>query len=103
MLEVPVGDLSRGRVKHSNNNYMTNTDNGLNAGARPKFYSGQWEWLPARSSVIQLGIAKVRWELGVLRLLNGAMADGYYCLDGARFQTHASQVYPCRLGKGSGF
>ena len=94
ILEVDVSLLSNGRVKHSNsNNYAKNTES-WDQGRAPKLYNGMWVWLTPRASTIKR-FGNARYELGVLRLLNAAIADGYYALDGMRFQTHVKTIRGC--------
>ena len=89
-----MGLLTRGRVKHTNSwNYSENSQGGFKKNKKPLFAKGQWVWLPPRSATLKVWKCKV--ELGVLRLINGSIADGYYAVDGIRFQTHISQVLPC--------
>lgn len=94
-LTVLVEKLSRGRVTHTNShNYASNTLGSFNASSKAKFFKGQWVWLPPRALTIKIH-AKAKWELGVVRLINESIVDGYYAIDGIRFQTHISQVTPC--------
>ena len=95
-LLVDVGKLSRGRVKHTNSwNYApVGKSSGFTADSRAAHFAGQWVWLPPRASTLKI-YAGSRYELGVLRLINAAIGDGYYAVDGTRFQTHLSQVKPC--------
>ena len=94
-LNVDVSQLKRGRVEHTNSwNNAKNTDGGFDADSKAQFHKGQWVWLKPRYST--LGIyPKSRYELGVLRIINGAIADGFYAMDGVRFQTVITQVRPC--------
>lgn len=94
-LNVDVMDLKRGRVKHTNSwNYAKNTDGGFSADSKAQLHMGQWVWLPPRHSTSQIYPA-AKYELGVLRLINGAIGDGYYAMDGVRFQTVVGQIHPC--------
>ena len=94
-LNVDVSELSRGRVEHTNSwNYAENTDGGFSADSKAEFHKGQWVWLRPRYST-KMVYAKAKYELGILRIINGAIADGFYAMDGVRFQTVLSQVRPC--------
>ena len=94
IFEVDVSMLSNGRVKHSNsNNYAKNTE-GWDQARPPKLYSGEWVWLRPRAAIVKKFV-NAQYELGVLRILNGAIADGYYAFDGMRFQTHVSTIKGC--------
>ena len=94
ILTVDVNYLSRGRVKHTqSNNYSRNTES-WTTGKAPDLYSGQWVWLKPRSSTHKK-YRDAGYELGVLRLVNGAIADGYYALDGIRFRTHVTTIKAC--------
>ena len=94
-LNVVVEDLKRGRVEHTNSwNYAKNTDGGFSADSKAQFHKGQWVWLSPRASTLRIYPA-AKYELGVLRLINGAIGDGYYAMDGVRFQTVVSQIGPC--------
>ena len=94
IMTVDVNKLTRGRVKHTqSNNYAQNTES-WTTGKAPDLYSGQWVWLKPRSSTYKK-YNDAGYELGVLRLINGAIADGYYALDGLRFQTHVKTIKPC--------
>jgi len=94
IMTVDVNQLSRGRVKHTqSNNYSKNTES-WSTGKAPEFYSGQWVWLKPRASTHKM-YRPYDYELGVLRLVNGAIADGYYALDSVRFQTHISTIKAC--------
>ena len=91
---VAVSLLTRGRVTHTNSHvYAKNTGGSFQVGAKPALYRGQWVWLPPRGGTRKI-YPKAHWELGVLRLIE-ATADGYYAMDGIRFQTHISQVIGC--------
>ena len=94
-LNVDVSELSRGRVEHTNSwNYAKNTDGGFSADSKAQFHKGQWVWLQPRFSTKMI-YGKAKYELGVIRIINAAIADGYYAMDGIRFQTVISQVRPC--------
>ena len=94
-ITVSVSLLTRGRVVHTNShNYSENVDGGFNAGSKSKLFRGQWVWLPPRAQTKKI-YHRAGWELGVLRIINEATADGYYAMDGIRFATHISQVTPC--------
>ena len=74
-----------------------NTTPGFVKDNQPLFYANQWVWLvpPRQSSVRD---AKDRFdvirELGVVRLINGDTIDGYYAIDGIRFQRSEHEVQP---------
>ena len=92
---VSVNELTRGRVVHTNShNYSQNVDSGFKVDSKAKLFRGQWVWLPPRAQTKKI-YHRAGWELGVLRIINAATADGYYAMDGIRFQTHISQVTPC--------
>ena len=94
-LNVDVMKLQRGRVEHTNSwNNAKNTDGGFSADSKAHLHKGQWVWLKPRFGTLQI-YPKAKYELGVLRLINGAIGDGYYAMDGVRFQTVVSQVKPC--------
>ena len=94
-LNVDVSQLQRGRVKHTNSwNNAKNTDGGFSADSKAKFHQGQWVWLKPRASVLLI-YPKAKYELAILRIINGAIADGFYAMDGVRYQTVISQVRPC--------
>ena len=94
-LNVDISQLKRGRVEHTNSwNYARNTDGGFSADSRSQFYKGQWVWLQPRFETLLI-YPNAKYELGVLRLINGAIGDGYYAMDGLRFQTVVSQMRPC--------
>ena len=94
IFEVDVNLLSNGRVQHNNsNNYARNTE-GWDQGRAPQLYSGEWVWLRPRAAIVKQFV-NAQYELGVLRLINGAIADGYYAFDGIRFQTHISTIKGC--------
>ena len=91
-LNVDISQLKRGRVEHTNSwNYAQNTDGGFSADSRAQFYKGQWVWLQPRFETLLI-YPNAKYELGVLRLINGAIGDGYYAMDGLRFQTVVSQI-----------
>jgi hypothetical protein len=94
-VNVDVMDLKRGRVKHTNSwNYAKNTDGGFSADSKAQLHTGQWVWLQPRASTLRI-YPGAKYELGVLRLINGAIGDGYYAMDGVRFQTVVGQIHPC--------
>ena len=51
-------------------------------------------WLKPRASVLLI-YPRAKYELAILRIINGAIADGFYAMDGVRYQTVISQVRPC--------
>ena len=80
--DTNMSELTRGRVKHTNAwNYGAATDSGFDADSRSKIHAGQWIWIAPRHAVL------------CVRIINGIIVDGYYALDGQRFQTHISQVH----------
>ena len=91
--DVHMSHLSRGRVEHTNSwNYTAfkkGVRSGFNSGSQSGFYKGQWVWIGPRQI-----IPECIKELGVVRLINGSICDGYYAVDGIRFQTHLTQVVP---------
>ena len=88
-----MSELKRGRVKHTNSwNYGAATQSGFDSDSRSKIHTGQWVWVAPRSAVISAQ-PHAKKELGCVRLITGVIIDGYYALDGMRFQTHASQVH----------
>ena len=98
-LDVSYGLLTPGRTKHSSGwNYgSTPAGPGFQKDGNPTYHANQWVWLsPPRQSAVR--DAKDRFdvnrELGVLRLINGDVLDGYYALDGIRFQRQKSNVRP---------
>ena len=94
-INVDVTELTRGRVEHTNSwNNAKNTDGGFDADSKARFHKGQWVWLNPRHSTRAI-YPKTQYELGVLRIINGAIADGFYAMDGVRFSTVISQVHPC--------
>ena len=91
--DTNMSELKRGRVKHTNSwNYGAATNSGFDSDSRSKIHTGQWVWVAPRSAVISAQ-PHAKKELGCVRLINGVIIDGYYALDGMRFQTHASQVH----------
>ena len=92
--DVDMSELTRGRVKHTNAwNYGAATDSGFDADSRSKLHAGQWVWIAPRKAV-KTAQPHSKKELGCVRIINGVIVDGYYALDGQRFQTHTSQVHP---------
>ena len=92
--DVNMSELTRGRVKHTNSwNYGAAVDSGFDSDSRSKLHSGQWVWIAPRAAV-KTSQPHSKKELGCVRIINGVIVDGYYALDGQRFQTHASQVHP---------
>ena len=91
--DTNMSELTRGRVKHTNAwNYGAATDSGFDADSRSKVHAGQWVWIAARQAVMSAQ-PHAKKELGCVRIINGVIVDGYYSLDGMRFQTHISQVH----------
>ena len=94
-VNVDVSELKRGRVEHTNGwNSAKNTNGGFSASSKSNFHKGQWVWMEPRYETYRI-YGKAKYELGVLRLINGAIGDGYYAMDGVRFQTVVSQIRPC--------
>lgn len=94
-VNVDVSQLKRGRVEHTNGwNSAKNTNGGFKASSKSNFHKGQWVWLEPRYATYHI-YGDAKYELGVLRLINGAIGDGYYAMDGVRFQTVVSQIRPC--------
>ena len=94
-LNVGVETLTPGRVTHTNaHNYSNKIGGSFNTSSKAKVYKGQWVWVQPRKLTLQI-YPKARWELGVVRLINEAIVDGYYAMDGIRFQTLISQVTGC--------
>ena len=92
--DVNMSELTRGRVKHTNAwNYGAPVDSGFDSDSRSKLHAGQWVWLAPRFAVVDAQPHSKK-ELGCVRLINGVIVDGYYALDGVRFQTHESQIHP---------
>ena len=91
--DLHMKDVSRGRVKHLNAwNYGAKTDSGFDADARSRLFAGQWVWIAPRALVTQV-YGHSKKELAVLRVINGDVCQGYYALDGMRFDTHITQVH----------
>ena len=87
-------DVTRGRVKHTNAwNYGAKTDSGFDSDSRSRLFAGQWAWIAPRA-LIQQQYIHSRKELVCLRVIKGDIVQGYYALDGVRFDTHLSQVHP---------
>jgi hypothetical protein len=101
-VKVPMREVTRGRVEHTNTwNY--GATEGFEAGVTTSFhkgitadyYKGQWCWTPCRESTNEHSGSRSKQELGVLRLINGELLDGYYAFDGARFKLPTRFVKPC--------
>ena len=91
--DTNMSELTRGRVKHTNAwNYGVATDSGFDADSRSKIHAGQWVWIAPRHAVLSAQ-PHAKKELGCVRIINGIIVDGYYALDGQRFNTHIAQVH----------
>ena len=91
--DVNMSELKRGRVKHTNSwNYGAPVGSGFDSDSRSKLHAGQWVWVAPRFAVVSAQ-PHAKKELGCVRIINGVIVDGYYALDGVRFQTHASQIH----------
>ena len=92
--DLHMKDVTRGRVKHTNAwNYGAKTDSGFDSDSRSRLFAGQWAWIAPRA-LIQQQYIHSRKELVCLRVIKGDIVQGYYALDGVRFDTHLSQVHP---------
>jgi hypothetical protein len=92
--DLHMKDVRRGRVKHTNSwNYGAKTDSGFDSDARSRLFAGQWVWIAPRALILQ-EYSHSRKELACLRVIKGDIVQGYYALDGVRFDTHISQVHP---------
>ena len=79
--DVKMSDLSRGRVAHTNSwNYKSfnkGLKSGFNSSSKSSFFKGQWVWIKPRAIILQVYPESLK-ELGVIRLINGTIGDGYY-------------------------
>ena len=92
--DANMSELKRGRVKHTNSwNYGVAINSNFDSDSRSKIHTGQWVWVAPRAGTVSAQ-PHAKKELGCVRLINGIIVDGYYALDGLRFQTHLSQVHP---------
>ena len=95
--DVKMSELSRGRVAHTNSwNYKSfnkGLTSGFNSSSKSSFFKGQWVWIKPRAIILKVYPESLK-ELGVIRLINGTIGDGYYAVDGVRFQSHLTQVVP---------
>ena len=102
--DVHMKELGRGRVDHLNSwNYRTtpgeeestiykeSVKSGFNSSSRSHIYKGMWVWVNPRLKTTMV-YPQCKKELGVIMVINGALAVGYYAVDGIRFDTHLSQV-----------
>ena len=102
--DVHMKELGRGRVDHLNSwNYRTtpgeeestfykeSVKSGFNSSSRSHIYKGMWVWVNPRLKTTMV-YPQCKKELGVIMVINGALAVGYYAIDGIRFDTHLSQV-----------
>ena len=106
--DVHMKELGRGRVDHINSwNYKTeiteggfkekssfypeSVKSGFNSSSRSAIYKGCWVWVNPRAKILKV-YPQCKKELGVVMVINGALAVGYYAIDGIRFDTHLSQV-----------
>ena len=107
--DVHMKELGRGRVDHINSwNYRTeigedgeppeqstiypeSVKSGFNSSSRSAIYKGSWVWVNPRSKILKV-YPLCKKELGVVMVINGALAVGYYTIDGVRFDTHLSQI-----------
>ena len=102
--DVHMKELGRGRVDHINSwNYRTtpgeeqstiykeSVKSGFNSSSRSNIFKGMWVWVNPRSKITSV-YPQCKKELGVIMVINGALAVGYYAIDGIRFDTHLSQV-----------
>ncbi len=92
-LTVDVGQLKRGRVEHNVAWNYGATEGGFNKDGKASLHKGLWVWVPPRSN-IQQTFSHSTAELGVIRLLNGSTVDGYYAMNGERFQLLEGAVNP---------
>ena len=96
-LDVPYDQLSAGRqASTAGYSYNTTSTEGFVADSSPHLYANQWVWLVPRDSSERdaQGEFIVKRELGVLRLINTDIYDGYYAIDGIRFQVSKVQIRP---------
>ena len=98
-LKVKMDWVTRGRTSHTNSwNYSDETPTGFDRDVKARLHSGQWIWLPVRTKGINHYPGAMK-ELGVLRLINGELVDGYYASDGERFKMHEWQVHVLKEGR----
>ena len=91
--KVRMSEVERGRVTHNNSwNYSGETPTGFDRSVEPSLHKGMWVWLNAREHT-KAHYPHALKELGVIRLLNGRIVDGYYALDGLRFKQHEKAVH----------
>ena len=91
--DLHMKSVGRGRVKHVNSwNYGAKTDSGFDSDARSRLFAGQWVWIAPRAMVTEM-YGHSKKELAVIRVINGNVIQGYYALDGIRFDTHITQVH----------
>ena len=104
--DVHMKELGRGRVDHINSwnyrpaereegdsgtIYPESVKSGFNSSSRSSIYKGMWVWVNPRAKINKV-YPDCKKELGVVMVINGALAVGYYAIDGIRFDTHLSQV-----------
>ena len=61
------------------------------ADGKAEFFKGQWVWVKIREELQKTNEVAEK-ELGVVRLINGKLIDGYYAIDGKRFRRTASYL-----------
>lgn len=92
--QVDVYDLTQGRVTHTNAwNYGAKLTGSFVADGKAQFYKGQWVWVKIRDTLKKTHEVADK-ELGVIRLINGKLMDGYFAIDGKRFRRTASYLMP---------
>ena len=101
-VKVPMREVTRGRVEHTNTwnygateGFESGVSTSFHKGVTADYYKGQWCWTPCRESTNEHSGSRSERELGVLRLINGELLDGYYAFDGARFNLPTRFVKPC--------
>ena len=102
VIDCDIQDLSPGRQGNNNSwNYGYKQDNSFDADSSAEFHAAQWVWLTPReiSKADTKGIFTCTRELGGVRLMNGGMLDGYYAVDGVRFQTLPETAKPASLSE----
>jgi len=94
-LNVEMKDVTRGRVEHTNSwNYGgSGLSSGFDQNIEAKLYKGQWVWSPARGDIKKV-LPDCKKELGVVRIINGTVVDGYYAIDGIRMRVLETQITP---------
>ena len=92
-LTVDVGKLTRGRVEHNVAWNYGATEGGFNKDGKADLHKGLWVWVPPRTNILKT-YSNSTAELGVVRLLNGTNVDGYYAMNGERFQLNEASVNP---------